>query len=338
MLAVKNDLLKPLKALSTFDPKGAPYIAVQLIDGHKPLFCRTNNDGIIQSKEYGLYPTTYVSLGHLTNVLKACPEDSVELSTDDRGVMRMYGTSGVNENSETHVHTVSEKQAAMKLHDIGPRMVVLDSTTFAGLDIKPFQLVTNPVIADGKLMLSTSKGAVVMWKSDLLSSQPIKMSPREPFLRMVCGQEVDELVLTQKGYWGASIGDLAVYTRGHVLGRQLFDSYNVPGTEIAKFPAERLLVCLNAAVDLLDETDRIDIDPKLGVVAKGNFGDNRNSLGETGDWAKFGVQAKTAKVVIDALSQAGDDYAMLEMTSGGTGPSSTMRLTRGAFSVSFRSF
>jgi hypothetical protein len=155
---------------------------------------------------------------------------------------------------------------------------------------------------------------------------------------MVCGEQVDELVLTANGYWGATIGDLMTYTKGHILGRQLFDTYDVPGVEVAQLPAERLLTCLRAAVSLLDETDRIDIDPKLGVIAKGNFGNNRNSLGETGDWAKFGIQAKTAKVVIDAISQASGDYATLESTSAGSGPSSTMRVTRGSFSVNFRSF
>ena len=338
MLIVKNDLLKPLRAIAAFDPKGAPYIGVQLVDGHKPMFLRSNNEGIIQSKDYGLYPTTFVSLNHLTSVLKVCPEDSIELSTDERGTMRLYGTSGVASNSESNVHTVSEKQAGIKSHDIGPRVITLDSQTFAGLNIDKFTLSTSPVLAHGKLMLATNRGAVVMWHSDLLESQPIKLSPREPFLRMVCGQEVEELVLTQNGYWGATIGDLVTYTKGHVLGRQLFDSYDIPGVEVAQLPAERLLVCLKAAVALLDETDRIDIDPKLGVVAKGSFGDNRNSLGETGDWTRFSVQAKTAKVVIDALSQAPGDYAILETTSSGTGPTSLMRLRRGAFEVSFRSF
>jgi hypothetical protein len=99
-----------------------------------------------------------------------------------------------------------------------------------------------------------------------------------------------------------------------------------------------LLTCLRAAVDLLSETDRIDIDPKLGVIAKGTFGDNRNSLGETGNWTRFGIQAKTASVVIDALSQATGDYATLEVTSSGSGPTSTMRFSRGSFAVNFRSF
>jgi len=217
-------------------------------------------------------------------------------------------------------------------------VIALDSQTFSGLDIKPFTLVTEPVLAHGKLMLATNRGAVVMWSSETLASQPINLSPREPFLRMVCGQEVDDLALTANGYWGATIGDLVTYTRGHVLGRQLFESYDAPGIQLAQLPAERLLTCLRAAVGLLDDTDRIDIDPKIGVIAKGSFGDNRNSLGETGDWAKFGLQAKTAKVVIDSLSQASGDYVTLEVTSSGSGPTSQMRLVRGQFAVNFRSF
>jgi len=338
MLITKTDFLKPLKQIAAFDPKGAPYVGVQLVEGHKPMFLRSNNEGIIQSKDYGLHPTTYVSLNHLTSVLKVCPEDSIELSTDERGTMRLYGTSGAASNSESNVHTVAEKQAGMKTHDIGSRVISLDTQTFAGLGIDKFTLATPPVLARGKLMLATNKGAVVMWHSDLLESQPIQLSPREPFLRMVCGQQVDELVLTANGYWGAIIGDLMTYTKGHILGRQLFDSYDIPCIEVAQLPAERLLTCLRAAVALLDETDRIDIDPKLGVIAKGSFGDNRNSLGETGGWDRFSIQAKTAKVVIDSLSQASGDYAILESTSTGSGPSSTMRVSRGSFAVSFRSF
>lgn len=338
MLIVKNEILKPLKVLSAFDPKGAPYVAVQLVDGHKPLFLRTNNDGVIQSKDFGLFPTSYVSLNHLVSVLKNCPEDSIELSTNERGIMRMYGTSEAGSNSETHVHTVAEKQAGIKTHDTGASVLTLNPQTFTGLDITKYTLATEPVIAQGKLMLSTNKGAVVMWSSDLLVSQPIKLSPRESFLRMVCGQEVGEMSLTQNGYWSATIGDLTTYTKGHVLGRQLFESYNQPGVEVAQLPAERLLTCLKAAIGLLSETDRIDIDPKLGVIAKGTFGDNRNSLGETGDWNRFSLQAKTAKVVFDTLSQASDDYAKLEQTSQGSSPTSTMRLSRGNFAVNFRSF
>jgi hypothetical protein len=338
MLVNKKDLLLPLKALEAFDYKGAPYVGVQLVDGHKPMFLRSNNDGIIRSKEYGVFPTTYVSLGHLKNVLKNCPEDSIELSVNERGIMRMYGTSEVGSNTETNVHTVSEKQAGTKIHDIGVNMVSLDTQTFVGFNIDKFTLVSEPVLAHGKLMLATNKGAVVMWKNELFSSQPVNLSPRESFLRMVCGQEVSELSLTKNGYWGAGIGDLVTYTKGHILGRQLFDSYNQPGTGAAQIPAERLLTCLRAAVGLLDEQEVIEVDPKLGVIAKGTFGENRNSLGETGDWKRFSLQAKTAKVVIDALSQTAGDYATLELTSTGSGPSSTMRLVRGEVAVNFRSF
>src|SRR5271168_1641532 len=181
MLIVKNDLLKPLKAIQAFDHKGAPYVGVQLVDGHKPMFLRSNNDGIIQSQEYGLFPTTFVSLAHLTNVLKNCPEDSIELSVNERGVMRLYGTSGVASNSESNVHTVSEKQASIKQHDIGIRMVTLDAQTFVGFSIDKLTLVNEPVLANGKLLLATNKGAVIMWNNELFANQKINLSPREPF-------------------------------------------------------------------------------------------------------------------------------------------------------------
>jgi hypothetical protein len=336
MVIVKNDLLKPLNVLADFDHKGAPYVGVQLVDGHKPMFLRSNNDGVIKSKDYGDHPTTYVSLSHLRNVFKNCPEDSIELSVNERGIMRMYGTSEAGSNTETNVHTVSEKQAGMKTHDMGMKMVTLDPTTFSGFDIDKLTLVSEPVLKGNKLMLATNKGAVIMWQNELFASQPIRLSPREPYLRMVCGQEVDELTLTANGYWGATLGDLTTYTKGHVLGLQLFDSYNQPGTKVADLPAERLLTCLRAASALLDEQELIEVDPKLGVIAKGTFGDNRNSLGETGDWIRFSLQAKTAKIVIDTLSQGVGDYATLELTS--TGLTRTMRLIRGSLAVNFRSF
>jgi len=337
MLIVKSDLVKPLKALAAFDTKGAPYIGVQLVEGQKPLFYRSNGDGVVQSKDYGLFPTTYVSLSHFSDVLKSIHEESIELSLNERGILRLHGVS-VGYDTTAHVHTVSEGQAGVKHHDIGPRQVTADPQTFAGLDIKPFKLASPPVVANGKLMLVTDRSAIIMWTGDHLAALPKNLSPREPFLRMVCGNDVDELVLTANGYWGAVFGDMVTYAKGHLLGRQLFDTYNAQGVEVTQLPAERLLTGLSAAVSLLDDTDRVDVDPKLGVIAKGSFGDNRTSLGETGDWGKFGLQAKTAKAVVDALGQATDDYAILENMSSGTGPTSLMRLRRGAFEVNFRSF
>jgi hypothetical protein len=337
MLVVKRDLLLPLKQLAAFDTKGAPYIGVQLVEGQKPLFYRSNNDGVVQSKDYGLFPTTYVSLSHFTDVLKSIHEESIELSLNERGILRLHGVS-VGYDTTAHVHTVAEGQAGVKHHDIGPRQVTANAQTFSGIDIKPFKLASPPVVAAGKLMLVTDRSAIIMWGGEHLAALPKNLSPREPFLRMVCTQDVDELVLTANGYWGAVFGDMVTYTKGHTLGRQLFDTYNTQGVEVTQLPAERLITGLSSAVGLLDDTDRVDVDPKLGVIAKGSFGDNRTSLGETGEWGRFGLQAKTAKAVVDALSQATDDYAILENMSSGTGPTSLMRLRRGTFEVSFRSF
>ena len=286
MLIAKTDLLKPLKALASFDPKGSPYAAVQLLDELPPQFFRSAADGIVQTKQYGLAPTTYVSLANFLDVLKNFPEDSVELSVSDRGVLRIGGTDAVHD-SEAHVHTVSEGQAGVKHHDIGPRAFTLDPKTFDGVDVKPFSpLINPPVLANGKLMLPTNKGAIVMWRGEKLAEMGLKgdgLYPRETFLRYVTAADsVDELVITGNGYWGAVIGDMVTYSKGHHVGRQIFDLYDTPGKELAQLPAERLVACLDALLGLLDDTDRVDIDPRLGVTAKGSFGDNRYSLGETG--------------------------------------------------------
>ena len=338
MLISKSDLIKPLKILASFDSKGAPYIAIQLQDGQKPLFFRSNSDGIIQSKNFGGDGISYVSIEHFTNCLKSLPEDSVELGINERGIMRLHGPNvDFGDGSIIHVHTVSEGQAGLKHHDVGAHTITANPQAFLGLDIKHFQLVNPPVLSSGKLMFATNRSAIVMWNGgEALKNLPEGLSPRESFLRIVTSQLVDELVITGNGYWGAIFGDTVTYSKGHVLGKQLFDTYNVSGVSVAQLPAERLLAGLGAAVGLLSDTDRLDIDPKLGVVAKGSFGDNRNSLGETGNWAKFGLRVRTAKVIIDALSQTTDDYVILESMTGGT--AALMRLRRGAMEVSFRSY
>ena len=343
MLIAKTDLLKPLRAMAGFDPKGSPYAAVQLIDDLPPQLFRSAGDGIIQTKQYGLAPTTYVGLANFIDVLKSFPSDSVELSVTERGILRIGGDSAVHDDV-AHVHTVSEGQAGVKRHDIGARVLVVDPLAFSGLDVRPFcPLINPPVLANGKLMLPTNKGAIVVWRGERLDLglKGDGLYPRETVLRYVtAAPSVDELVVTANGYWGAVVGDLVTYSKGHRVGRQIFDLYDTPGAELARMPAERLVSCLNAVLGLMADTDRVDVDPRLGVVAKGAFGDSRHPLGETGTWERFGMQAKVAKVCAAALSQATDDYAILESATpgAGSGPAAVLRLRRGPFEVSFRSF
>jgi hypothetical protein len=334
MLVPKNDLLKPLKSLAAFDPKGSPYIGVR-VGNDIPAFCRSGANGYIQSKDFAGGGITYVSLSNFLDCLKSLPEDAVQLGLDSNGILRIYGTSSDVFESEIHVHTVAEGQAGLKRHDVGVVRVQADKDAFSKIDVARFKLVTPPVLAKGRLMLATDAGATVMWDGPESIQKLPDLYPRESFLRMVSGgEEVKEIVITANGYWGAEIGGMVAFVRGHTIGRQIFDNYAASGQEIARIPAQRLVIGLKAAVGLLEPTEKLEIDPRQGVLAKGKFGDNRNSLGESGDWARFGLLAKTAKVVFEALSQATEDEAILySVPQAGM---AALRLKRGPFEINFR--
>jgi hypothetical protein len=337
MLVPKSDLLKPLKALVAFDPKGSPYVGVQL--GVTPKFYRSSAHGYIMSRGYGDEKIAHVSLSNLVDCLKNLPEDAVQLGLDNNGILRIHGTSSDIFESETRVHTVAAGQAGLKKHDIGDVRFEVDKDAFSRIDIRAFKTVTPPVLAKGRLMLATDAGATVMWDGPESIHKLPDIYPRESFLRMVSGgAEVRHITITANGYWGAEINDLITYTKGHVIGRQIFDNYTASGSEIAKLPAQRLVVGLDAAVGLLEPTERVDVDPKLGILAKGKFGDNRNSLGETGNWARFGMLAKTAKVVSEALSQTTEDEAVLYTLPPTSTGSPILRLKRGPFEINFRAY
>jgi hypothetical protein len=186
-------------------------------------------------------------------------------------------------------------------------------------------------------MLSTAKAATIIWDGPETMQQVPELYPHESFLRAVSGTvPVEELTITANGYWGAIVGDMVTYVKGHFIGRQIFANYSVAGQELARLPANRLLEGLGAAVGLLHGRETVDIDPRLGVMAKGKFGDNRNSLGETGTWPKFTVLAKTADVIYDALKQTPEDEAILLSVPGTAG--TTLRLKRGPFEVNFRQY
>jgi hypothetical protein len=337
ILVPKADLLQPLKALAAFDPKGSPYIGVQL--GDAPQFYRSSANGFIQTKNFGSGKTTYVSLSNLIDCLRNLPEDAVQLGIDRSGILRIYGTSSDVFESETHVHTVSEGQAGSKRHDIGETRFDVDRNAFSRINAKAFKTVTPPVLVKGRLMLATDAGATVMWDGPESIQKLPDLYPRESFLRMVSGDvEVRRITITANGYWGAEIEDMVAYTKGHGIGRQIFDNYAASGTEIARLPAQRLVVGLDAAVGLLEPMERVEVDPKLGILATGRFGDNRNSLGETGDWPRFAMLAKTAKVISEALSQAVEDEAILYSIAPTPGGSTLLRLKRGPFEINFRAY
>jgi hypothetical protein len=335
MLTDKNDLLRSLNACKTFD-KGSPYVSVQLPpNGGKPQFYRSSADGFIFTKGFNFeLPVSFVSLEHLITCLKNVPEAAIELGLDANGIMRILGTSSDILESEAHVLTVSARQAGGFTHNTGELVAPVEPHVFHGINVRPFGLSSPPVLAKGKLMLSTKFGATVIWTGPEALNNVPEIYPRDNFLRAIAGDiSVEDLSISTNGYWMATNKDVVLYVKGHTAGRQQFDLYNTPIQEIAKLPAERFLVGLGAAVGLLEPTEMVEVDPRLGVLARGKFGDNRNSLGETGNWSRFTLLAQTANVIYDALSQAIDDEAVL-YTSG----SGTMRLKRGPFEVNFKTF
>jgi hypothetical protein len=337
MIVPKNDLLKILKTLALFDPKGSPYIGVQL-GSAMPSFYRSSALGYIQSNDFGDGGTTHVSLAHFINSLKNMPEDSIQLSLDGMGVLCITGTDD-QFKSDTHVHTVAPGQAGLKKHDIGEPVFPVDKNAFAKINVKPFKMVTPPVLVKGRLMLATDAGATIIWNGPEFVHNFPEVYPREGFLYMVCdGAEVKNMTVTTHGYWGAEIEDFTVYTKGHDRGRQIFNTYTSPGQEIGRLPAKRLMDTLDSAVGLLEPAGKVEIDPKTGLSVKGKFGNSQHSLGEGGNWPKFGMLAKTAKVISDALSQTFDDDAVLFSVPTTMAGVIILRLKRGPFEVNFRAY
>jgi hypothetical protein len=332
MLADKAELSKTIRSIQAFDANASPYVAVSLPPDSSPLFYCSSAFGFVQSKDFGGASQTNVSISHLKECLAVLRDEKVELSLDPSGILKISSTDNTFE-SELRVHTVNHAQAGLKLHTVGDIATRLPFNTFLGLNTTPFKPKTPPVLACGRIMLATSD-AVIMWDGPD-SLKGVASSPREAFLRTAAGNPaVTDIVLTANNYWGVVTNDLVTFSYGHTLGRELFNIYNVPATELVHLPAERLVYSLRAAAGLIGDKDRVDVDPKVGVISRNKFGSEAKfSLGGTAGWTKFGVFGGTAQAIVDALSQSKDDEAILSRVSM-THP--TLRLRRGPMEVSFK--
>lgn len=332
MLLDKSELLKTLRAVHTFDSNASPYVGVQLAEESTPKFYRSSAFGFISSKDFSTTTPTNVSLTHLQDTLRALREEKVEVDLDPAGVLRICSTDNTFD-SEIRVHTVAASQAGLKRHEVGDIVTRFDRNVFLGVDPGPFKTKTPPVLAEGKLMFATSD-AVVMWSGpDQLKG--VKSYPRDNYLRMVCNNaNVTDVILTSAGYWGVVTDELVMFSFGHSIGRELFDAYNIPGVELVRLPAERLVYALDAAAKLIGDKDKVEIDPKNGVTSRNRFGgDAKLSLGGASGWNKFGIFGGTAQAIVDALSQSKDEEAVLYSVSM---LHPTMRLRRGPFEVNFK--
>jgi hypothetical protein len=332
MLTDKGDLLKTLRAIQNFDTNASPYVAVTLFPDTQPLFYRSSSFGFIQSKDFPAASITNVSLSHLQDCLRVLREDKVEMSLDPNGVLKIASTDNTFD-SELRVHTVTPAQAGLKLHTVGDIAVRFEPNAFLGIDTTPFKTKAPPVVVNGRLMLATSD-AVVIWDGPDTLKQATA-HPRDAFLRVAAGNAaVEQIVLTKGGYWGVVTNDLVVFNYGHTLGRELFDAYNIPSTDIVRLPADRLVYALRAAAGLVGEKDKVEVDPKVGVATRDRFGSEAKfSLGGAQGWNKFGVFGGTAQAIVDALSQSKDEEAVLSSIQM---VHPTMRLRRGSFEANFK--
>ncbi len=319
-------MLRSLRALNAFE-HCSPYISAY-VDG--PGFYRSSAVGFIQSKN--LDPTersACVSLSQFLDRLRVLPEDKVEISLDDAGVLVLSSVDNTWSN-ELRVHTVKPEQAGLKTHLIGDIKLRLDPLLFQGFSAKPFDVVSFPTLSHGTLMLPTVNGIVTWVGPEALSK--ISIQPRDEFLKFL-SPTVQEISLTDKGYWGATNETLLSFVGAHSGADALFKMYDVPGTKLVTFPADRLCFALNAASAITNgnlEITGTEVKVKDAHGLSSKFG-----VGGDGT-AKFTISSKTAKLIVDAFEQTRDEQAVLYSIV--VGSHATMRLERGRWAVNFKVF
>jgi hypothetical protein len=327
----KSELLKTLRAIMGFDVNASPFAALEL-KSDEPCFYRSSHTGFIQSKNYGSGNHTHILLSHLRDSLQVLKDEAVELSLDGSGVLKLSSTDNVYE-SEIRVHTVRPEQAGLKTHNIGDIVHRLPAHVFQDFDARPFICAAQPTLIDGRIMMPTQSG-IVVWQGpqDLI---PLSLYPRETMLKFISSsQNLEKVVVSSKGYWGAVAGGLISFISGHTTGDTLYKSYNVSGKPLDTLPAERLIVSLEAAAGMCGD-NKIEIDPLLGVVTRDTTGNqSRFAFGSHQGWSKFAITGRTAKVIADALRQSSDtDTALVYVPTN-----QSMRLVRGNWQVNFRTF
>jgi hypothetical protein len=327
-LVDKAELLKTLRALHAFD-FGSPYLAVYV---DEPLtFYRSSPFGFIQSvnRSIAVNPT-YANLAQLQERLRILPEEAVEIDIDPNGVLVISSIDNTFFN-ELRVHTVKAAAAGVKEHDIGVIGLRLDPRIFSGFNAKPFQIVSNPFLKRGKILLPTTTG-IVTWQGPA-ELEKLNIQPRDTFLKFISGG-VEEIYITDKGYWGARTDKLLSFIGAHTGSDLLFNTYDVVGTKLATYPAKRLCQALQSASSIVSGTISMKADEIVTKDQQGNV--CRFGVGGTGTVMPFNIFSKSAKLIVDALEQAIDEEVTLHsITVGGH---STMRLERGNWQVAFKTF
>ena len=331
----KTGLGSILRLLGVLDSSACPYVAIQFTVGGTPLFHRLSSFGFIQSRDFDpMLVRHFVSFFHLQDCLKASAED-LEFSVSQGGIVCIESVDGPYHNL-LHVHTVREASTGIKYHIIGePAQERLDPAAFSGIDVSMFDLAQQPCLADERLVLGTLSG-VVKWRVPD-SIKHVFLYPRKSFLRLACGGKAEELSLSEKGYWVMSKDGALGCFASHTMGDALHQVFNVPGTEVARLDAIRLVHALKGVSVLCGDTDKVYVGPVRGISCRDRFGNEATfSLGiEADGWPEFGVMGSTARLMADALGQSQEKEAVLySIVPRSGGPA--MRMARGLFQVDFR--
>jgi hypothetical protein len=327
MIATKTSLLRTLRSLAAFDPKGTPFVGLQ--SRGVPLFHRSSPNGYLQSKGYHLAaPSTVVSLAHMQDCIRAMQDEQIKLSRDDNGTLRLQSVD-TTFTDDLRVHTVRDTSAWCKRHVVSSETdsKLLDPKMFAGVSISPFQLSVPPVLRRDRMMLATDHGIVM--RTDIPSLDTVY--PRAVFLQALPA-DMTALHLTANGYWVARSETMELAVAGHGVGNQVFEMYDTSAETEATFPAARFLFALSAASGLCGEGSRIQWSPQRGISTEDQFRNPASfSIGDMPNFSPVSIPAKTADVISAALSQSTDEVILLGRTAQGI-----RRVTRGQWSVSFR--
>lgn len=328
----KNDLLRTLRALEKFDSSASPYVAVD-ITADPPAFYRNSNTGFIQSTNLSNQKLTHVSLSHFKDCLNVLKDENIELLLGNNGTLYIRSTDHTYD-SELFVHTIKAEQAGVKYHKVGiPLQSFKTEELFPNFDTKSFVCAAAPILEKGRVLIPTTTGIILWTGPDSL--QKIKLQPRESFLKCL-SSGIEEICVTSEGYWGATSSQLMSFYSTHSSSNALFTVYSTKGNNLVNFPTPRLLYALSAASGLCADTGKIDICPTQGIVTRDSTGNTAKfAIGVQAGWQKFSLAAKSAKLIVSALSQSQEDTVELSSVPLAN---TTMRFSSGAWEVNTRTF
>lgn len=329
MLIDKGDLQKVLRLLSGFDNQACAFLGVQFPQDDRPQFHRSSIFGFMQTINFDVtQPHIFASLMNLKDLL-GVSADSMDMAVDFFGKLRLESPDGVR----LQVHSVRKEVAGFKPHHLGdPSSFRYPGNTFDGFDIRSFKNLTMPpLLENGRLLVATNAGTII-WTAEALKA--IVMQPREAFLRFIAGNGCPELLVSKQGYWLAEKEGLLCAMSGHSTPADMMDVYKHAGTELTRFHAPRLLTSLSNVVYLTSDTESIELNPREGIVCRDKY---RNPQvfphgATTATWAKASIFGRTAKLIVDALSQTNEEEAVLYSVPL---RNSTYRIVRGSFEVNF---